>query len=216
MFTDWKYRLRSVFRRDAVERELDDELRFHFEQQVSSYERRGLTHDAAVRQARLDFGTFDRAREEHRDARGVRLLDDLRRDVVFATRQFRRSPGFVVAAILCLALGIGATTTIVSVVNTILLRPLPYADSDRLVRVVEHVAPTRPGDPVRERGIPLPEFLDWKSARTISETVGVTGIGQQLVRTSHGMTGLWGMAATANTFSVLGVHAVLGLSLIHI
>jgi len=210
MFTDWKHRLRSVFRRDAVERELDAELRFHFDQQVASYERRGLTHEDALRQARLAFGTFDQAREEHRDARGVRLLDDLRRDAVFAARQFRRSPGFVVAAILCLALGIGATTTIVSVVNTILLRPLPYADSDRLVRVVEHVAPTRRGDSVRERGIPLPEFLDWKSARTLSETFGVTGIGQQLLRTSHGATGLWGMATTTNSFAVLGVHAALG------
>ena len=210
MLTDWRHRLRSVFKRDAVERDLDEELQFHFEQQVASYERQGLTHAEAARKARIEFGTFEQAREEHRDARGVRLLDDLRRDVVYAARQFRRAPGFVIAAILCLALGIGATTTIVSVVNTILLRPLPYADADRLVRVVEHVAPTRPGGAVRESGIPLPEFLDWKSARTLSETFAVTGIGQQLVRTSRGVSGLWGMAATTNTFEALGVKAAFG------
>ena len=114
------------------------------------------------------------------------------------------------AVILCLALGIGATTTIVSVANKILLRPLPYAGSERLVRVVEHVAPTRRGDPVRERGIPLPEFVDWKSARALTETLALTGMGQQRVRSNRGVVGLWGMAATTNTFRVLGVNAVLG------
>jgi predicted permease len=139
-----------------------------------------------------------------------RDTDDLGRDLLIAARQFRRSPGFVAAAVSCLALGIGATTTIVSVVNTIVLRPLPYEGSARLVRVVEHVAPTRAGGVVRERGIPLPEFLDWKSAHTLSETVGLTDVGQQLVRTSQGVTGLWGMAVTSNTFTMLGVSAALG------
>ncbi len=152
----------------------------------------------------------DAAHGKNTATRGVRLLDDLRRDAVFAARQFRHSPGFVAAAVLCLALGIGATATVVSVVNTILLRPLPYEDPARLVRVVEHVAPTRAGGVVRERGIPLPEFFDWKSAHALSETFAVTGLGLQRVCTPHGFAGVWGMAATPNTFTMLGVGASLG------
>ena len=90
--------------------------------------------------------------------------------------------------------------------NTVLLQPLPYADSDRLVRVVEH-GPESPRTPCDGARYPLPEFLDWKSARTLADTFAVTGIGQQLVRTSHGVVGLWG-AATTNAFRVLGVTAV--------
>jgi putative ABC transport system permease protein len=76
MIEDWILRLRSLFRPSAVERELDDELRFHLEQQVASYIRQGLAYEDAVRRARLAFGTFDQVKEEHRAARGVRLIDD--------------------------------------------------------------------------------------------------------------------------------------------
>lgn len=214
MLQDWTLRLRSLFRRSTVERELDDELQFHFEQQVASYIRQGLAHEEAVRMARLAFGTVDQAKEEHRDARGVRLIDDMHRDVRYAARQLWRSPGFALAAILCLAIGIGATTTVVSVVNTILLQPLPFPDSDRLVRVVEHFPSNAPGRPVRQRGIAYQEFLDWRSrAKTLSDGIAVTRIGQRLVRTNQGAAGLWGDATSANAFALLGVNPMLGRTL---
>ena len=93
----------------------------------------GLPHDEAMRRARLDMGGFDQVKEEHRDARGVRLLEDLGSDLRYAVRQVKRSPGFAVLAVLCLGLGIGANTSIFSALNSVLFRPLPVADPGRLV-----------------------------------------------------------------------------------
>ena len=81
MMIDLFHRLRSLFRRARVEHELDEEMRFHLEQQITSYIRQGLTRDEAVRRARIEFGGLDQIREEHRDVRGVALVEDLARDL---------------------------------------------------------------------------------------------------------------------------------------
>ncbi len=141
MLTDWILRLRSLVKRDAVERELDDELRFHFEHLVDSHMRQGCTRDEAVRRARLEFGGLDQIKEEHRQARGIGVVNDLGRDVRHAFRQFRRAPGFAVVAVLCLGLGIGVNTSIFGVINSVMLRPLPVAAPDRLVLVGRGAGP---------------------------------------------------------------------------
>jgi putative ABC transport system permease protein len=211
MLNDFLLRLRSLFKRDLVESELDDELRLHMERLVDSYVREGLPRAEAVRRARLEFGGVEQVKEAHRDARGVGLLLDLGRDVRYAVRQLRRSPSFAVAALLCLALGIGATTAIFSVVNTILLQPLPYPDSDRLVRLVENVPPPARGRPLMQRGLTYPEFLDWRAqSKTLSDAYAVFGVGQRLVRTTQGAVGLWGVATSTNAFALAQVHAMLG------
>jgi len=81
MLTDWRIRLRSLFRRSAVERDLDDELRFHFEHLVQSHIRQGLGREEALRRARLQFGGLDQVKEEHRDARGIHFVTELLQDV---------------------------------------------------------------------------------------------------------------------------------------
>src|SRR5205814_4391796 len=116
-----------------VEQGLDDELRFHFERLVDRHVAHGLAPREAMRRARLEMGGFDQVKEEHRDARGVGLLDDLGNDLRYAVRQLKRSPGFAVLAILCLGLGIGANTSIFSALNSVLLRPLPVADPGRVL-----------------------------------------------------------------------------------
>jgi predicted permease len=133
MFTDLTHRLRSLIRRHHIEQDLDDELDFHLERLVSRHVADGLTRDEAMRRARVEMGGFDQVREEHRDARGVRLIEDLANDLRYAVRQIARSPGWAVLAVLCLGLGIGANTSIFSALNSVLFRPLPGADPGRLL-----------------------------------------------------------------------------------
>jgi predicted permease len=212
---DLLHRLRSLFRRARVDRELDEEMHLHLDLQVDAYVREGLTRDEAVRRARIEFGGLDQIREEHRDARGVALLDGLVRDIRYGVRQLRRSPAFAAAALACLALGIGATTAVYSLVDAILLRPLPFKDSDRLVRLMEHVPPPFPGQPMWVQGITYRELLDWRAlSKTFSDMAAVGGVGQRLVRTTNGSAGLWGAGASSNLFSMLGVRPVLGRTLV--
>ncbi len=135
MLIDLMLRIRSLFRRHAVEVELDDELRFHLEQQVESHIRAGLSRNEAIRRATLEFGGLDQIKEAHRDARGIGVFSHLGRDLRHGLRQFRRSPGFSALAVLCLGLAIGVNTSIFGVLNTALFRPMPVEQPDRLIVV---------------------------------------------------------------------------------
>jgi hypothetical protein len=107
MLTDWRIRLRALFNRTAVEGELEDELRFHFERHVEHYLKAGLDREEAMRRARLAFGGVDQIKEECRDARGIRLIDELRQDASYGLRMLRRRMLSSAAAIATLAIGIG-------------------------------------------------------------------------------------------------------------
>ena len=133
MLSDLLIRLRALFRRNAVEAELDDELRFHFDQQVEKHMHSGLTREEATRQTRLIFGTLDRTKEECRDARGVHFLETLAQDVRYAARAMARNRGFTLVLVAILALGIGGTTAMYSVVDAVLLRPLPFPRPNELM-----------------------------------------------------------------------------------
>ena len=126
-------RLLAPTRRGSLERELRDELASHLDHAIDDNVRRGMSRDEARRQALIRLGALPLAEEAHRDARGLPLLDRLAQDLRHAWRTMRREPGFAVLAILILALAIGANTAVFSVVNTILLRPLPFADAEQLV-----------------------------------------------------------------------------------
>ena len=127
--------LRTLLFRRRFEREMVDELQFHLEEAEADLIRRGVAPAEARRRARAGFGAIDGVKDEARDARGVQWLDELRGDLRAAVRTLRRSPGYAIVAIVTLGLGIGANTTIFSVIDGVLLSPLPFPDSDRLVRI---------------------------------------------------------------------------------
>jgi predicted permease len=135
MLSDLRYRLRALFRRAAVERELDDELRFHLDAYVAMEERAGVPRDEALRRARAAFGRVDTVKEASRDGRGISLLEIAGRDLRYAARTLARTPVFTTVAVLSLALGIGANTAMFQLLNALVLRPLPVARPHELIEV---------------------------------------------------------------------------------
>jgi len=130
-------RFRSFFHKEPLDRELDVEMASHIEMAIEENVRRGLPLKEARRHELVQFGRLPQARERHRESRGLPWLDVLMQDLRFTFRTLRRERGFAVVAVLILALGIGANVAVFSVVNTILLSPLPFPAAQQLVRIVE-------------------------------------------------------------------------------
>ncbi len=126
LLSDLRYRARALFRRTEVERELDEELRFHLEQEAASLRARGLPADEAMRQARLAFGGVEVVKEASRDGRGLAWLEQAAQDLRYAVRALRRSPGFTLAVILTLGLGIGINAAMFGIVDRLLFRTPPF------------------------------------------------------------------------------------------
>jgi hypothetical protein len=118
-------RLRATFRRGSAERELDDEIRFHIEQETAKYRAHGIAPDEARRRALAAFGGVERAKEDYRDQRGDRSAGDVATDVASALRLLRRNPTMAVTVIATLALGMGSVVAIFSAVSAVMLRPQP-------------------------------------------------------------------------------------------
>src|SRR5262249_35687088 len=124
--------IRAIWRRDQWERELRQELADHVADRAADLERRGLPRSAALRQARLELGPAERYREEARAASGVRLIDEASQDLRYILRTMVRAPMFAAMGIGSIALGVGANTIVVSVVNSVVVRPLPVRDPGSL------------------------------------------------------------------------------------
>jgi predicted permease len=155
----WKritHSIRALLRRKQVESDLDSELRFHLESQIESNIRAGMSPDAARQSALRKFGGVELAKDECRDERGAQFLEQLWQDVRFGARMLRKNPGFTAVAVLTLALGIGANTAIFSVVEGVVLAPLPYSQPDRLVTVWEN------NQRIPRFFASYPDFQDWQ------------------------------------------------------
>src|SRR6266550_1394926 len=122
-----------LWRRGQMEAQREKELSFHLEEHMADLITRGAPPEEALRRARMALGGPEQVKEKCRDARGTRWLEDLAQDTRYALRTFRQKPGFAVIALLILALGIGATTVMFAVINSVLLRPLSYPEPDRLL-----------------------------------------------------------------------------------
>lgn len=202
-------RMLAVLRHDRAETDLSREIAAHMALLEDRFIRAGLSATDAKLAAWRAFGGVEQAKEHHRDARSLRWLDDARKDAAYAVRSLSRSPGFTAAAVLTLAVGIGATTAIYSVVDTVLLQPLPFPDADRLVRVVEN---ERPRDmPV----VSYQEYLEWRSrTTTLSGLAAVTFNPQVMMPTRAGTIRVSGGLVSSNYFEVLGAEAMLGRTLV--
>ncbi|HKV62936.1 MAG TPA: ABC transporter permease [Candidatus Acidoferrum sp.] len=146
MLDDLSLRLRSLFRRRVVEKEMDEELRFHFENQVSKLVHRGCTPEEARRRARLEFGGMDQVKEEYRDSRGVNFIETLLQDIRYGLRILGRTPVITAVAILSLALGIGANTAIFSLIDAVRIKMLPVQKPEDLVQI-DRLSPKSGSEP---------------------------------------------------------------------
>jgi predicted permease len=207
IWTELRQRLLAVVSGTRLDREHQEEVRFHLDMQARKYEQAGLPADEARRRAAVDFGGRVRSREAAREARGVGALEDLGRDLTHGFRQLRRSPAFTIVACLTLALGIGATTAIFTVVDRVLLRPVPFAEAQQLVMVWET---DRASGTTREPAS-WPDFVDFVArsrnvqamAAFVSQAVNITAEGAEPDRLS-------GMRTTHQFFPLLGIRPLVG------
>jgi hypothetical protein len=208
-WNDLRYRLRAVLRRDAVERELDDELRFHVEREAEKYVRAGVSPDEAARRARIAFGGVDRIKDDTRDARGVALLDVLARDLRYTARGLRLSPGFTSAVVVTLALGIGATSGIFSVVDRLMFRPpAMLRDPSSVSRV--YVAFDFRGSRVNDPSVEYRRYLDLSEWTSSFSQVGVFSIGRIAVGTGQDVREEAIGRASASLFDFFDARPVIG------
>src|SRR5256884_4322018 len=161
-------RLRSLFGWAQADQELDDELRDHLDRKTEEYVARGMTQEEAHRRARLDLGGIEQTKEKCRDARRVNWIQDFVQDLRLGARSLRKSPAFAGIAVLTLALGIGANTAIFSLVDAVLLRPLPYSDPSRLVWATEHFG-------FGPSTVVSADFPAWKDGNHVFEQIGAFG-----------------------------------------
>ncbi len=203
-------RIASFFRRAQLDQDFDSEMASHLELAIEENLRSGIRPAEARRQALIQFGGTQQAKENHRDSRGIPWLESLLQDLRFALRMLRKSPSFTAVAVLTLGLCIGANTAIFSVVDALIIRPLTYPDAGRLVTIHEIIpklssfAPLVPVNAVH--------FREWqKNARSFDQLVLLGGRSFTLTGTGDAQR-IPGARVSSNVFSMLGVKPQLGRS----
>jgi putative ABC transport system permease protein len=199
--------LRSLFRKEQVDRDLDEELRAYQEMAAEAKMRDGITRQEALRTVRLERGNLEVTKEVVRSAGWESVLETSWHDLRYGLRQLRKNQALTAVCVLTLAIGIGATTAIFSVVDSLLLRPLPYPNSHRIVRIWNTFSPRG----LTELTASEPEFLEYHQSQTLAHVAGFA-LGSTTL-TGHGdparLSVSWG---TSDFFPVLGTQTVLGRS----
>ena len=200
----WQW-IRSIANRRSLEGGLDEEIRFHIDQQTEKLRQAGMSPAEARRQAVLKFGGPEGVRERMRDEIRPALIDDALRDIRHGCRVLRRSPGFTTAALVTLALGIGATSAIFSVVRAVMLEPLPYHEPDRIVAVWE----TNRGGTTRNV-IAAANFVEWRERTRTLDHLGMAGGTNLTILVNGRAENVNGMSLSSDVFRALGVQPALG------
>src|SRR5215472_8581090 len=195
---------RSLFRKKQADLELTEELGGFLEMASEEKIKQGMSRNDAQRAVRLEQGSFEVTREVVRSATWESFVETSWQDLRFAVRMLRKSPGFTTVAVLTLALGIGANTAIFSLVNGVLLRPLPYHNPDRLTMVWEK---GRDGSP---DNVGYATYLDWKTQSKSFEQLAIYSSWQPVLQAGGEPEQLSGLRVTSNYFRTLGVHPEIG------
>jgi putative ABC transport system permease protein len=195
----WRRAL-MLLRRKQFDRDLDEEMRLHLELREQEQMEKGITPDEAYYAAQRQFGNSLLLQERSRDMWGWNGIEQLLQDVRYGVRMLVKNPGFTAVAVIALALGIGANTAIFSVVNAVLLRPLPYQDSDRLV-VILHGGT----DPVAPAN-----FLDWRKQNHVFQSMGAAEYWAPNLTAVERPEQIWALRLTSDIFPLLGVQPLLG------
>jgi putative ABC transport system permease protein len=198
--------LKLVFLRNRLESDLEREFAFHLQMEIDRHVARGTPPAEARRLALRDFGGLDRTSEEVRDARGITFWEGLHQDVRFGVRSLKRSPGYLLAAIVTLGLGIGANTAIFGVVNGVLLHPLPYQNSSELIRIREDA----PLLGQKDVGLAITEVWDYRKALTTVDDV-VEYHQMSFILLDHGQAHrVWTGVVSSGYFDTFGVKPLFG------
>jgi putative ABC transport system permease protein len=205
----WTYKLplllRSLLRKGKAEDELDDELRFHMENLIEEHVTQGMSPKDARFTALRELGGIEQHKEECRDARGIRWLDELRQDLGYGVRTLGRSPGFTISAVVTLAIAIGVNIAVFSVVNSVLLRPLPYERPDELVVPISSEFGEEYVD-----GYSPPYYRVLRQRNTVCQDMGLFDIEPGDLTGGSGPENLKVAFMTASVFDVLRVQAAKG------
>ncbi len=199
--------LSRLFRKNKLDAQLDSEMRFHVEQQIADNVAAGMPPAEARRRALAQFGGIEPIKEGCREARGTHFLETLLQDIRYSLRTLRKSPGFTTVAVLTLALGIGATTGIFSVVDAILIRSLPFQDPARLVALFQSPNKMKSLIGWAADG---PDILDWqRGSRSLSDVAASLMDGANITG-GRAPQHVNGAKVTANYFDLLGAQAAIG------
>jgi predicted permease len=195
---------RNLSNKDVVDQELTEELRAHIDLLTDQKIRAGIDPEAARRAALVEVGGVEQVKERVREVRMGRPLDDLSQDLRYALRGLRKHRAFTIVAVITLALGIGANTAIFTVINTVLLRPLPYEQPDQLVVLTETISE-------RPAGVSYQNFVDWRNQNSVFENIAAVRPRESFNLTGAGESErLQGRLVSANFLSTLGIKPVRG------
>ena len=199
-------RLSALAGRRRFEAELDEELQFHLDEAAARHVRRGLSWEDARREAARQLGDVGLTKEAVRDESGARAFQDVARDVVYALRQLRRAPVFACTAIATIAVCVATTTAVFSVVSAVVWAPLPYADSDRLVRLYN----SYPNVGFPRTGTSVPEWFDRRERATTLTGLALYRQESNTIATSAGGRHAFALRVTPSFFPLLGVAPAVG------